>query len=1333
MNDYTCGCFCDRIVMAVSWKEKRQERNIPGVKIMSKQNLEEHLSYKATLAFSIGTSVGWGSLVVTCNTYLAKAGPLGSVLGLICGALVMLVISNNYACLIRSVPESGGAYAYTREVFGYDYGFLAAWFLSMTYLAILWANATSLPLFARIFMGDLFKKVKLYTLFGYDVYLGEALLSIAALVLIGCLCANYKKAIDLAMIIMAGTFTLGIAICFLVSILKGKTGMSPLFTYDTSAISQVAGIAVISPWAFIGFENISHAVEEMSFDRKKTGHLLKVSVILTTALYIMVTLLSVSAYPPEYDNWFEYIGDLDKLSGLKALPPFYAADAHMGAAGVFILMLALLSLVMTSIIGNIYALSRLFHALARDHVLPMRVARLNNKNIPAGAVGLVVLISVFIPFTGRTAIGWNVDVTTIGATLIYGVVSATAVKVSKGAADKCGMKMGIAGVILMTLFGSYLLLPNFFAGTTIARETFMLFIGWSVLGFIFFRFTLKRDNAKRFGSSVIVWVALLSLLLFVAFVWMRQTMLSSNAEVKNRIRAHYETGYTDEAAGEGVEYIEDLLDKHGMETTRTLLITLGMFAFMIVIMLTNHRFMNSRSMESELKANTDTMTGLKNKHAFMTREKEIDELIIDNLMGEFAIVVCDVNGLKKINDTQGHKAGDEYIVNAGRMVCEIFKHSHVYRIGGDEFTAILTGRDYNIRDELMRLLHKHSVQHIENGGTVLAGGISEFIPGEDEDFNTVYLRADSKMYEEKKLLKSLDTSEGALEPADYSIDMMDSIMEERSIINVRRCILIVEEEMIGRETLGNALRDTYEILYARDGIEALEQLSEHADKFALIMTELVLPRMNGVELIGRIKEEPAYKNIPFIVVTADWDAEIECLRNGAVDFIPKPYPLPDLIRARVNRSIELSEDRNIIRSTERDRITDLFNTEYFARYVHLFDHHYPDMAMDAVVVDINRFHMVNERYGREFGDEILRSVGDNVKKLARELKGVGCHQGADTFLLYIPHREDHEMVLDRLSDGLGRAGDTDINISLRIGVYREADKTIDIGQRFYRAKMAADNIRGNYATSIGEYDSKMHKDILFKERLLEDFKGSLTGGQFSAYFQPKFDIRSDTPVLTSAEALVRWDHPEFGLINPGMFIPLLEDHGLIFDLDHYVWEEAAAYLRYCKDTFGHSVPVSVNVSRIDMLRTDLKEVFDRLLEKYSLSPADILLEITESAYTGDSDQVIEMVNRFRDAGFGIEMDDFGTGYSSLGMLSKLPIDALKMDKSFVHNAFSKNRDMRMIELIIDIAEHLKVPVIAEGVETEEQYRTLKEMGCDIIQGYYFSKPLTKDEFNRFYL
>ena len=1304
---------------------------------MEKRSLDRHLNMPGALAFSVGTSVGWGSLVVTCNTYLAQAGPLGSVLGLAIGAVVMLIISRSYACLMKAYPEAGGAYSYTREVFGYDYGFLAAWFLAMTYLAILWANATSLPLFGRIFLGGFFKFGKLYTIFGYEVYIGEVLLSVAAIVLIGFILMHFKKAVNVIMIVLFSIFTLAILVCFGMALFGKKGSMEPLFLEDSSLISQIAKIAVISPWAFIGFESISHATEEFSFERKKIHRVLVISVIVTLLLYVFVTLLSVTAYPDRYGSWLEYIRDLDNLSGVEALPPFYAAQAYLGEAGVYILMAALLALVITSLIGNMSALSRLFYAMGKDHILPKKVTELNKKNIPSAAILMVVLLSVLVPLLGRTTIGWIVDVTTIGATLIYGIVSAAGLKMAREAHDKRGIVTGILGLVIMIFFGAYVLIPNFISQGTMAKETFLLFIIWSVLGFLFFRNILRRDREHRFGSSVVVWVALLSLVLFIALVWMRQSMLASDAEMRTNVEQYYETASEGRDPAEDVAYIHEQLEQQKKDTSRTMLMAMGMFGFVLIIMLTNHSYMNKRSQESEMKANTDSMTGVKNKHAFMVREKEIDANIRDEIAGNFAVVVCDVNGLKKINDTLGHKAGDEYIISACKMVCEIFQHSPVYRIGGDEFVAVLGGRDYHMRNELMRLLHDRSVQHIDSGGVVVSAGISDYEIGTDEDFHTVFARADELMYEEKKLLKSLgavtrDDEDENKQPSAFD-DMMNSIMEEREILNVRQTILIVDDEIINQQLLGNVLHEDYEILYANDGIEALERLEEHKEDIALIMLDLLMPRMGGVELIGRIKEDSALRHVPIIVLTADQKTEVECLQLGAFDFIPKPYPAPEIIKARVNKCIELSEDRNIIHSTERDSLTSLFNIEYFVRYVKLFDQHYQTKSMDAIVVDVNHFHMVNERYGKEYGDEVLKKIGEKVRLQSRKLGGVGCRQGADTFLIYAPHRDSYEDVLEKLSEGLGQIEEEeqDRKIRLRMGVYYDVEKSIDIERRFDRAKIAADTIKDNYMATIGVFDAKMHDEMMFNDRLLGEFKTSLEERQFSVFLQPKYDIRSDTPVLKSAEALVRWKHPELGMISPGRFIPLLEEHSLIFDLDYYVWDATAAYIRYCKDTYGFSVPVSVNVSRIDMLLPNLKEIFEGILQKYSLTTDDIILEITESAYTGDSDQVISMVTMFREDGFGIEMDDFGTGYSSLGMLSKLPIDALKLDMSFVRSAFSEKRDMRMIELIISIAERLDVPVIAEGVETEEQYLALKEMGCDIVQGYYFSKPVPKEEFDRF--
>ena len=550
-------------------------------------------------------------------------------------------------------------------------------------------------------------------------------------------------------------------------------------------------------------------------------------------------------------------------------------------------------------------------------------------------------------------------------------------------------------------------------------------------------------------------------------------------------------------------------------------------------------------------------------------------------------------------------------------------------------------------------------------------------------------------------------------------------------VGERKHILIVEDEKINQMILGNMLQDEYEILYASDGAEALAMIREYMDDLAIVLLDLPMPRMNGRDVLKAMQKEAELSDIPVIVLTADQSAEVECLRIGAMDFIPKPYPDSEIVQARVRRCIELSEKRTIIESTERDPLTGLYNPSYFFNYVRMFDRHFRDVPMDAIMIDVNRFHMINERYGRQYGNDVLARMGERIRVITRETGGVACHRSGDVFLIYCPHREDYEELLQKASEGLVGEDASADRVRLRMGVYSDVDKSFDIERRFEYARLAADTIRTGFGSGVGIYDSEMHKAELHRERLLEDFRPSLESGRFLVYLQPKYDIRPEKPVLSGAEALVRWDHPELGMIAPFEFIPLLEDSGLILELDKYVWESSAALIREWKDRYGFSIPVSVNVSRIDMLTPDLKGIIGKILDKYSLKEEDLILEITESAYAEDADQVISTARYLRDSSFRIEMDDFGTGYSSLGMLSGLPIDALKLDMSFLRSAFGKIRDLGMIELILGIADYLHVPVVAEGVETEEQYLTLKEMGCDFVQGYYFSKPVPSQEFDVF--
>ena len=282
--------------------------------------------------------------------------------------------------------------------------------------------------------------------------------------------------------------------------------------------------------------------------------------------------------------------------------------------------------------------------------------------------------------------------------------------------------------------------------------------------------------------------------------------------------------------------------------------------------------------------------------------------------------------------------------------------------------------------------------------------------------------------------------------------------------------------------------------------------------------------------------------------------------------------------------------------------------------------------------------------------------------------------------------------------------------------------------QFDRARIACNSIRGDHKTQIVIYDEKMDQREKREQRLLNDLRIALEQKQFQVWFQPKYNIKNEPPVLASAEALTRWVHPELGIISPIEFIPLLESSGQITMLDHFVWEEAARNIAHWRDEFGVRLPVSVNLSRIDVFDPNLISILNGIIGKYKLDHKDFKLEVTESAYTENADHLIKVIEKLREIGYEIEMDDFGSGYSSLNMLSSMPIDILKMDMAFVKNIERNEEDFHLVELILDIARYLDVPVIAEGVETENQLRLLKDAGCDIVQGFYFSAALNAEEF-----
>lgn len=541
-------------------------------------------------------------------------------------------------------------------------------------------------------------------------------------------------------------------------------------------------------------------------------------------------------------------------------------------------------------------------------------------------------------------------------------------------------------------------------------------------------------------------------------------------------------------------------------------------------------------------------------------------------------------------------------------------------------------------------------------------------------------------------------------------------------------VLVVDDQEINRDVLGMILEDDYEVIYAENGLEAIEKIKENQEKLSVILLDLLMPVMDGFTVLSTVKSDEKLKDIPIIVLTADKSAELKALQMGAADFITKPFDMHEVILARVSRIIELCEGRQLISAAETDQLTMLYNRNFFFEYANRIYTYHPEWHMDAIVMNIEQFHSINALNGREFGDNILRILGNEIRAFLAETSGIASRFEADRFDIYCKHQENYQALLDRFQNKVDNLSHS-ANIRLRMGIkpWKEGIEPILL---FDQARAACSMVRGNNQNHLMVYDEDMHMREILEQRLLNDLRPAVEERQLKVYYQPKYNIQCNPPKLSSAEALIRWKHPELGMIPPGDFIPLFESDGQISTVDNYVWAEAARQIAEWQEKFGIVIPVSVNLSRVDIFDPDLENRLNRLIEENGLDHKLLKLEVTESAYTNNGEQLIEVIHNLRQKGFEIEMDDFGSGYSSLNMLSSMPIDILKMDMKFIKNIETNEKDFRLVELVLDIAKYLGVPVVAEGVETEKQLEMLRLAECELVQGFYFSRPLPPEEFEK---
>ena len=549
-------------------------------------------------------------------------------------------------------------------------------------------------------------------------------------------------------------------------------------------------------------------------------------------------------------------------------------------------------------------------------------------------------------------------------------------------------------------------------------------------------------------------------------------------------------------------------------------------------------------------------------------------------------------------------------------------------------------------------------------------------------------------------------------------------------MELKRQVLVVEDNLFNRELLTEILKDQYTVIQAENGQEALDILKRNKGSIDLILLDVMMPVMDGYTFLKTIKVDDELALIP-VIVTTESDSEedeVSALEHGATDFVPKPYR-PRVILNRIGSIIKLRETSSLVNQFQYDRLTGLYSKGYFYQKVREELLANPEKEYCIVCSNIENFKLFNDSFGVKAGDRILKEIAEVFRNIVGENGFCGRFE-ADRFLCMQEREQayqNRQLFEHSDADTVGRVKKT----VMRWGIYDITDKTIPVEQMCDRSLMAVDSIKGEYNKHFAVYDDEMLNKMLREQKITDAMETALQEEQFEVYLQPKYSLKDRC--MVGAEALIRWVHPEWGFMSPGEFIPLFEQNGFIPNLDKYVWERVCAQLKSWRDK-GYRLPViSVNVSRSDIYQPNLVNILLKIVNKYEIQPENFHLEITESAYVENPENILDVVEEFRKHGFIIEMDDFGSGYSSLSMLSSMHLDILKLDMKFIQNEISKPEQQSVLNDVISMAHRIRLSVVAEGIETREQMEMLQSMGCDYAQGYFFAKPMPIAEFEKLWL
>ncbi|MBQ7187849.1 MAG: amino acid permease [Kiritimatiellae bacterium] len=549
-------------------------------------------------AFAFGTAVGWGSFAMPGTMLLPMAGPLGTVVGVLAGTLIMCIIAWNYHIMISRYPGPGGTFSFASGVFGSDHGFLCAWFLCLTYVAIVWANATALAIGFRHLFWDALRFGMHYTLAGHAVYPGDILPSVAAIAVAAAICRRSRRA-AMVQTVLALTFAACIAVCFASALILhkgGLSGMGPAFSpRGGRVLSQILKIVSLAPWFYVGFESISHLSGEFRFPLKRTFGVMVAALGTAAAAYALLAVMPALA--ADGGDWTVRVFGDGSAGEAQTLPVFAAAERALGKAGPVVIGLTILSAIFTNLVGNMVVASRLVGSMAEDAILPRWFGKKGTDGTPVHAVLFIAGVSFLVPFLGRTAIGFIVDVALIGASVAYAYTSAATFCAARASGNRLAKVTAVCGLALSVVVSLLFLLPNYFSGNMMAPESYLILVLWSILGFLFYRSVFRRDRLQRFGRSTVVWIALMLMMFFMSNMWMRQAAGRTIRELFDSLnRFHAEVCLNGDARDDGGwnRNLKREIDHVGGALMRDSLVQAGLMMVALAIMFSLYAILRRR-------------------------------------------------------------------------------------------------------------------------------------------------------------------------------------------------------------------------------------------------------------------------------------------------------------------------------------------------------------------------------------------------------------------------------------------------------------------------------------------------------------------------------------------------------------------------------------------------------------------------------------------------------------------------------------------------------------------------------------------------------------------